>query len=271
MVDVQIDSSDWPTCAAQSQKTDFDEYFVDEEFGARLQLAGRVSGAIEELEESADSFKEDRMLIDIFPYLLKLRLTENLKTGMSKAVKNKPAYLRVMLATYDAYSVNRDAFDRKEPDSVDRQWVEYFKSAEKLGSEWTPDEGVNVLLSGINAHVLSDMPRALRYVKLKSKLESEEFEPDFRMIDKDFLAAEEELKKTVLGLFPTGEDNESAQKLYGNGYEYVKFAHEKAFKMGIGEGFLGVIEEQPHLNHDWKSTKYFPKALRERGVCRYDE
>ena len=270
VVDVVIDASDWPECSEESEKTDYDEYFLDEEFGKRLQLAGRLSGAIEELEDSAESFEEEQLLIDIFPYLLKLRLIENLRTGMSKGVKNKTTYLSAMLATYDAYSVNRDAFDRKEPDSVDRQWVEYFRQAEKLGDEWTPEEGVDVLLSGINAHILSDMPRALRYVKLKSKLGREEFEPDFRLIDKDFLAAEAKLKKTVLGFFPTGKENESAQKFFGNGYEYVKFSHQKAFEMGFGDGFLGVIEEQPVLNHDWKSTKYFPEKLRKRGVCRFE-
>lgn len=268
---INIDDSDWPACSQMATSTDFDKFFEEEYFGERLQLAGRVSGAIEELEDSVSGFTEQGSLVEIFPTFLKYQMEESLKTGMSDSVRHNTEYLKIVLLAYDAYRVNRDSYDKREPDSVDRQWAEYFRKAEKFDDEWTPEQGVDVLLDGINAHVLSDLPRAIRFVKLRTELEPKEMETDFKKTDKDFLVAETRLKKDVLGLFENAEARDSVQRLFGNGYEYVKYSRGKAFEMGSGKGPLGVIEEQAQLNHDWKSRKYFPESVRKRGICRYTD
>ena len=265
-----IDARNWPVCSDLKEKTVYDEFFAKEEFGPRLLLAGKVSSALEELEESRRVFREEGDLKEIFPMLLFYQIRESLRLIMTPKVKHKIEHLQLLLNTFDAYANNRRAFDAKEPDSVDKQWRAYFDAAAKAyeDGDWSPQEGVDVLLEGVNAHVFYDLPRAVREAAKKSSAPKDELLADFTALDTIYPIAEERLKKDVLMFFEDDSEVEAVQKLYGNGAEYVRFSRGKAWEMGIGSGPLGIMEEQPHLDHDPDSRKYFPKELIERGICR---
>lgn len=265
-----IDGKNWPVCTDLKEKTVYDEFFAKEEFGERLLLAGKVSSALEDLEKSRKAFQDEGDLKEIFPMLLFYQVRESLHLVMKPKVRHKTEHLQILLNTYDAYANNRRAFDAKEPDTVDKQWRTYFDAAAKAydDEDWSPEEGVDVLLEGVNAHVFYDLPRAVRDAVKENDAPKDELFADFTALDAIYPIAEERLKKDVLMFFEDDSEVEAVQKLYGNGAEYVRFSRGKAWEMGIGSGPLGIMEQQPHLDHDSDSRKYFPKELLERGICR---
>ena len=128
--------------------------------------------------------------------------------------------------------------------------------------------GVYVLLDGVNAHILYDLPRAIREVVKNSEADTSKLTEDFTAGDAIYPGAEESAKREILKRFNSAADTESVQKLFGNGSEYVKYSRQKAWQIGIGDGPLGLLEEQPHFPHDPSSRKYFPEELLKRGICR---
>jgi hypothetical protein len=180
--------------------------------------------------------------------------------------------MQLLIAGYDAYKYNREAYDSGDTQAVDRAWRDYFKAvgaAQSAGrGKWNPQDGVDALGDGINAHLLSDLPRAIRYVVGQSKVKKNDLERDFEASESFFAEAEAKAKEDVIKMLKSDADIAQAKQVFGNGSEFVAFARKKAWEMGVGSGPLGVLAEQPHFEHDSDSRKFFPKELMERGICR---
>ncbi|MEZ5305921.1 MAG: DUF5995 family protein [Pyrinomonadaceae bacterium] len=264
------DPKEYKSCGSSGQKLPYDAYFKEDEFSRRLALAGEVSSVLEELEKANDRFKKEGDLVEIFPALLYFETKDAFELGLKPEIKHKIEYMSLLLRLYDSYAVNRKAFEDGDMMGIDRQWRDYYKAVSKAQEEtgkWKANDGVDVLLEGVNAHIIYDLPRAIRSVYKDSKSNRDEMKADFDAGSGIYADAEQALKAEVLLHFPNGEDREYAEKFYGNGSEYVIFTRSKAWEMGIGDGPLGVIEEQPTLKHDSTSRKFFPPALVKRGIC----
>ncbi len=268
----KIDGQNWPPCAKESTKTPYDAYFENEEFGERLLLAGRVSTVLEELEKSQQRFAKTGDLIELFPLLLFYETKGSFDLGMKPQIVHKIEFMRLLLRRYDAYKTNREMFETGELIAVDRQWRSYFEAAKKAQGagvgKWTPKDGVDVLLEGVNAYVIYDLSRAIRFVKANSKVETAELQKDFEAASDMYSDAEQLAKADIARHFKSGADIKDVESMFGNGSRYVAFARNKAWEMGVGDGPLGVLTEQPVLIHDGTSRKFFPKELMDRGICR---
>ncbi len=268
----KIEKGDWPSCASESRKTVYDAYFESEEFAERLLLAGRVSTVLEELDKSRDKFLETGDLIEIFPLLLFYETKASLDLGLKPQITHKLEFMRLLLRRYDAYKTNRDLFESGELIAVDRQWRSYFEAAQKAQTggvgKWTPKDGVDVLLEGVNAYVIYDLSRAVRFVVSDSEIENDVLERDFEASSELYSDAEQLAKADIRRHFTSAADVQDVDSMFGNGSQYVAFARNKAWEMGVGDGPLGVLSEQPVLIHDAGSRKFFPKELMDRGICR---
>jgi len=268
----KIEAMEWPPCASVSQKTVYDAFFNHDDFAERLMLAGQVSAILEELDDSRRNFKETGDLVDIFPLVMFYQYRDGLDLAMRPTVTLKKEFLRTIISEYDSYYRNRAAYDEDRIDDLDKQWRLYFDSADAAQEdgigEWTADAGVNVLLEGVNAYLMYDLPRALRYVTSKNKDNIEPFAKDFEKFSDLYQDAEQLAKKDVLTVLPGGKEKKSAEKLFGNGTEYVSYIRSKSWEMGVGDGPLGVLQEQPVYDHDTSNRKFFPKKLMKRGICR---
>lgn len=268
----KIEGEKWPACDGVSPKTVYDTYFKTNEFARRLILAGRVSSITEELDRSRERFVNTGDLIEIFPLVYFYEMQHSLEAGMKPRMVHKIEYMELLIAGFDAYKYNRDAYDSGDKQAVGRQWREYFsavEAAQKDGrGKWNPQDGVDALGVGFDAHLLSDLPRAIRYVVEKSDTDKVELQRDFDASNTFFAVAEARAKGDILKMFENKSARDEANQVFGNGSEFVAFARKKAWEMAVGGGPLGVLAEQPHFEHDAQSRIFFPKELMERGICR---
>ncbi len=268
----QIESEEWKKCDEVSPKTVYDAYFTGSEFADRLILAGRVSSILEELERSKTRFLNTGDLIEIFPVLYFYETQLALEAGLRPQIVNKIEYMKIIIAGYDAYKRNREAFDSGDMDAVDQRWLKYFQFAENAQPDgrgkWKLRDGVEALTEGINAHLASGVPRAIRIVLKESDVDQAGLKRDFQASDGFFLQAESKAKADILTLFDSSSAKEEANRIFGNSTEFVAIARKKAWEDGTVKSPFGSREPQSNFEHDSGSRKIFPKELMDRGICR---
>ena len=186
-------------------------------------------------------------LIEIFPLVFFYQTRESLDLAMRPTIIHKKEYLQLLLSQYDAYYHNRNQYDEGNTEALDRQWRVYFDAADRAQQfekgNWSATEGVDVLLEGLNAHLMYDLPRAIRYVTSKSEANKRELAKDFNSAKDLYADAEQKAKADILKTMATNARRKEAQNLFGNGAEYVKYVRTKSWEMGVGNGPLVVLQE----------------------------
>lgn len=163
----------------------------DQEKELREKLYLQLLGALFELNSLKNKFINEENLIDVFPlvyYNVTLSEMKNIKDNKYKYPVDK---LSQMLSFYEAYKFNRDNWDKggENKKLVEPHWTNHFKAAE--GSF---NNDVNLFCTGlqqalnsaITAHVVYDLPRAIRFA-LNNPLLSPR--PDENELKNEFFAS----------------------------------------------------------------------------------
>ena len=139
------------------QATDDDDSLL------RAGLYLRALGVLAELKAYRSQFLLAGSLINLFPTAYyHVTLEEINKIGMGNYCYPVER-LQQMLVFYNAYKVNRNAWDAGNVSAVESHWINHFRFADHSKISFFCCKASVVLASGIDAHIKYDLPRALRF------------------------------------------------------------------------------------------------------------
>jgi hypothetical protein len=163
----------------------------------------RMVGALSELSEYRRAFLSKGIrsgLVDLFPAVYYHMTRLELERIKNNEYRYPDVKLRQIIAFYDAYKRNREAYEKGRP--VEKHWGRHFqkvadvqKSLLRLLNPHVAENGVQeVIDTGMWAHIIFDFPRALRsaFDSLGGQGPSwNDLQPDFKATETMFPTAME--------------------------------------------------------------------------------
>lgn len=208
----------------------------------REDLYFKLLGALEELAAYRAAFLKTEQLIDLFPTVYFHVTAQELISIANTTYRHPVEKMQQMLAFYDAYKVNREAWDRNLPARVEAHWQQHFKQAAK--SNFATNVRAT-LMSGIEAHVDYDLPRALRYFYLNQNrgVGADVLYEDFKATDAIFNQAVARGNEDLKEVFWPDWTIDIGNWWYGNSTgESVKSKRNRAFLIAIPKCKTDLIQ-----------------------------
>ena len=178
---------------------------TNEERVVREDLYLKLIGIIESLGGYRQKFLRQGNLIDLFP-------TAYYHTTLSETLKivDNKYHLPIekinqLIAFYDAYQRNRLYWDSGKKQLVELHWEKHFYEASSgLSDVNFACSGIaSVLESAIEAHVIYDLPRALRYAfdnRRNKGIRPKDLLPEFEATNKIFSSTNQKTKSDIASI-----------------------------------------------------------------------
>ncbi|MCB1023276.1 MAG: hypothetical protein KDB79_02730, partial [Acidobacteria bacterium] len=260
------------SCSEECKRSDVLPFLDHEDFEARLVKAREISAILEELENSRKKFLAAGNFLELFPTVYYYTT----KFEFERVVANKTRYplekMEMIIRFFDAYKYNREAFEKGGTKAVEPHWKKYYEKAQAANNavkfEDKYDTATEILLDGIDAHLVYDLPRFVRYFSLNSRKPIAELKEEYDALDEVLSFAAAQTDRDILNSFKISPNGESAYEMFFSGAAYLKNSRKMAWDLGVSRKPLLTKEAQPVLRHNASSTKFLPTALKEKGVCR---
>ncbi len=262
----------WKSCEKQCDPTEALPFFDHEDFELRLKKAGKVSGILERLGESREKFLKAGDFRELFPVIYFHTTNEIFKRVLANKSQNPVEKLELIIGFFDAYQFNRELFEKGGPDSVEPHWKKYFEKAVAanesgaVGDKY--DKMTEIMFDGIDAHVVYDLPRFVRYFTSKKPEGVAEIEKEYNGIDSVFVEAAQKANADILEATGVADNDKTGNNIFKSGVSYIIVARKKSWELGIGSEPLLTKKPQPVLKHEPSSRTYFPTDVSKPGICR---
>ncbi|MCB2092738.1 MAG: hypothetical protein KDF58_14925, partial [Alphaproteobacteria bacterium] len=160
----------------------------------REKLYLQLVGVLHELWDYRQKYRTAGHFMDIFPsvyYHITSLEMDKIRLG---AYQHPTWKMSQMLAFYEAYSVNRRNWDTNNKGAVEPHWVNHFTVANEQynGVNWLCTGIQQTLNTAINAHVIYDLPRSIRFAfnnKTNPNLTESDIKPEFMAVNASFSSA----------------------------------------------------------------------------------
>jgi len=180
----------------------------------------RMVGALADMSKYRDQFlntswKEGLGLdntIDMFPAAYYNTTHAELERIAAGDFTFPDVKLRQMIAFYDAYKVNREAWDRGDKGSVEDHWKRHFETATRPVGVFeatarlsaTDNKLQRTIDSGMQAHIIFDFPRALDYAYRNggNRVSWTQAQPDFQATEQTFNTSIERTMNDMASRYP---------------------------------------------------------------------
>lgn len=122
-------------------------------------------GVVSDLAHYRELFLREGKFINLFPTAYYHTTLSEMQRIATLNYTYPIEKMKQMIAFYDAYKWNREHWDQKNSNLVEKHWKEHFSYAEKNGTDvgFICRQIGYVLSSAIVAHVQCDLPRAIDY------------------------------------------------------------------------------------------------------------
>ena len=237
-----------------------------------LKKAGQVSSVLEELEKYREDFLRTGNLINLFPALYFHTTYGEFKNILLNESEHPIEMLDMIIAFYDAYKMNRELFEKGGVKAVEPHWRNYYKRALKGNKEKSKSFGLitEILLDGIDAHVIYDLPRAIRFKISGRQTALAEIKAEFDKMDFVFSEASEGINQDIVNGLKASNLLLFLDKTFNLGPVYVIYGRKKAWELAVSEKRLPTKKSQPEYLYNPDSRNYFSKEFLERysAVCK---
>lgn len=182
------------------------------------ELFVRMAGALADMSQYRDRFLATRWsdgldnTIDMFPAAYYNTTRAELERLAAGDFTFPDVKLRQMIAFYDAYKVNREAWDRGDTGAVEDHWKRHFEIATRpvgvldttARLSATDNKLQRTIDSGMQAHIIFDFPRALDYAYRNggNRVSWTQAHPDFLATEQTFNTSIERTMKDMATRHP---------------------------------------------------------------------
>lgn len=227
--------------------------------GEFLKKAEQVLSILEELGTYREDFLRTGNLIYLFPALYFHTTQAEFKNVLTNESQHPVEMLGMIIAFYDAYKMNLELFKKGGIKSVEPHWKKYYKNALKGNKENSKSTGliIEVLLDGIDAHVVYDLPRSIRFILSGSSASRSEIKNEFDKMDAVFAGASEEINRDIIKGLKASKLLLLLDKTFNLGSNYVIYGRKKAWESAVSEKSLPTRKPQPEYNHISDPRKFF--------------
>lgn len=221
--------------------------------------AGRVSGILEELAKHREHFLATGDAVDLFP----LPYFHSTKAEFDRAISGESLIpeitLDLIIAFYEAYEMNRMRFDSGGAESVEKHWKRYYRGAVAANRSHTKSEAAiaAILLDGVDAHIVYDLPRAIRSIVSTSPKPLAQLKLEYDKMDMLFYDVAERTNRDIVAGRKVAGQVASLDKVFGLSANYVIHSRNLAWELAVSGKRLPTKREQPFFEHDDRSRVYF--------------
>ena len=263
------------SCGKECESKDAHPFFDHEDLELRLKKAGEVSGILEKLGSSREKFLETGDFKELFPTLYFHTTKLEFDKVLGNKTQNPIEKLEMIISFFDAYQFNRELFEKGGPGAVEPHWKTYFEKAVAanesgaVGDKY--DKMTELMFDGVDAHVVYDLPRFVRYFTSKKPERVAELKQEYNGIDSVFVEAAQNANGDILkalealGVKRPGKNGDS---MFKSGASYIIVARKNSWDIGVSSQPLLTKGPQPVLKRDSNSRKYFPPDVLKTGICR---
>ena len=261
----------WQDCASVPTKTPYDVFFQHGDASRRLALAGEVSDVLEHLSRFRQVYLASGKPVEVFPAMYFETTLAVFDLALRSGSPGAPVHLEMVIRFHDAHAFNRQAFERGDEDGVEPHWRPYFRraSAPRPPNADRPDfeETTRVLMNGIDAHVVYDEPRLLRYMRDQERVPPAVLTEEFARVDEVFAEASIRTLGAIRTALKISPDSRH-ERTFLAGAARVREQRKKALALALSDEALPTTRPQPVLAHNVNSRTFFPADLMARGLCR---
>jgi hypothetical protein len=268
----------WADCGSVCKPSAADKFFQYPDYEERLQKAMEMSGILDSLGEMRDHFLRTGDMKDLFPAIYYNTTDIEFKAILNDEMAHPVQKMGMMENFYDAYLMNRAAFDSGGLNAVEPHWRDYYRSAQEanklLAETGFGDQlmlagaACKVLNDGVKAHVDFDLPRAIRASVPDSDVGRQKLRADFDktnpFFDKSITMGRQDINHALFpGSKTVGVSSRLASLICAPD---VVGKRNKAWGTAVNRAApLPTSGAQPQYKHP-ASTTHLPESLK-RGIC----
>ncbi len=260
------------SCKEECSEADVLPFFDNEDLEKRLIRAREVSGILEQLGNSRENFLKTGDFADLFPTIYYYTTKFEFEKVLANKTRHPTEKMEMIVGFYDAYKFNRDLYEKSGTDAVESHWKKYYEKAQAANKtkEFKDkyETMTEILFDGIDAHLVYDLPRFVRHFSLSSQRSLSEIKAEYDAFDDVFSAAAAQTNRDILTTLKMDEGDEKTNKLFLAGASYLKTSRKISWDLGVSSKPLLTKDPQPVVTHNADSTKFLPKDIADKGICR---
>ncbi|MFZ1701978.1 MAG: hypothetical protein WBO10_14130 [Pyrinomonadaceae bacterium] len=231
-----------------------------------LERVKQVSAILDELAEKRETFLASGDLVEMFPMLYYHMTRAQFREALSRDQPLADDLLDIIIAFYDAYSINRMLFDERGAKAVEKHWKTYYERAveQNRAKDLTTLDVFALLLYGVDAHLI-DLARTLRYSIPQAKLSTEDLRKGYYGLDPVFYEISKAAVADIAAVKKIDERLKDLEQTFGLGARYAIQSRDRSWKNATGGGPLVARDPQPVVPGRKGSSSFF--TLEETEAC----
>lgn len=268
----------WADCNLVCKPRATDKFFHHEDYEARMQKAMEISGILNELGAMRDNFLKTGDFKDLFPTLYFNTTRTEFNAILNDEMSHPIDKMNMMENFYDAFKLNRIAFEKGGVAAVEHHWRHYYQGVSDIYRErkFSRNDVRHLINDAIYAHVKYDLPRAIRDSVNRSQASKVDLKSDFDktnpFFDVSASLSNDDINNTLYNGNPANRFLLAVGSVTNPhigsdlGITNIVDRRNDAWQRGNNNSMpLLTSEAQPRYEHPM-NRKYLPESLK-KGIC----